>query len=188
MRGLSSETTRFVLLSLCLTLLLQPTAVADITGQYLEPITEESAQWTLMFMGQRVGPDHLYGNFTISVTFDTPPARVMFWISEEKMTDEGSYVVSYVLMNKTSAPYECNFSTLDYSVGEHEITRMVADTNTSGFTGGGNTYFFEYQDRSSEQILYTGATIGIYALSIAGIFVIGFVFYKFYKRSRKIPV
>lgn len=185
MRGSITRPTKFILLAIFLTLFLRPTVVADITGLYLEPITEESVQWTLMYMGQRVGPDHLYGNFTIGMTFDTPPALVIFWISNEEMIDEVSHKVWYILMNTTTAPYECNISTLDYSVGEHQIDRMVRETNTSPYVGGGNTYYFEHQDKSSEQYLYTGATVGISALSIAGVFAIGFVFYKLVKRGSK---
>lgn len=185
MRESVTRPTKFILLAIFLTLFLRPTVVADITGSFLDPITEESVQWTLMYMGQHVGPDHLYGNFMIGVTFDAPPSLVIFWISNEEMIDEVSHEVWYILMNKTSAPYECNFSTLDYSVGEHEITRYVKETNTSPYVGGGTTYFFEHQDRSGDQYLYTGATIGISALSIAGIFAIGFSFYKLYERSSK---
>jgi len=138
-----------------------------------------------MFMGQRVGPDHIYGNFTRGVTFNETPEYVEFWITDIEIIDDEEHTVQYLQMNCTAAPYEFSFSTLDWSEGEHDVVVMVAYPGLPGTSGGGRTYVFEHQDRSGEQVWYTGATIGIYILSIAVVFGIGFGFYKLYKRRPK---
>lgn len=186
MRGVPSKTIRFLLLTTCLILFLQPTSMAiEITGSYFEPITEDSVQWTLMFMGQPVGPDHIYGNFTLKLTFNEPPAQVRFWISTVIPENESHPTGWYEVLNTTSAPYECNISTLDYEIGKHLIRRMVRETNTSAFVGGDRTYFFEHQDKSIEQFLYTGATIVVYTVSMIGVVTLGYMSYKLIKKRSK---
>ncbi len=109
----------------------------------------------------------------------------MFWISDVIPENESHPTTWYIILNTTSGPYECNISTLDYAVGKHKINLWVRETNTSAYTGGGSTYYFEHQDRSGEQILYTSATIAVYAISIVGVFVIGYVSYRLLKRRSR---
>ena len=187
MRGISIRTTRVVLLAICLFLFIQPVATYQVSGRYLEPITNESKRWSLMFLNQRVGYDHLYGNFSYGRTYSEPPAYVVFFINETKVINEVEREFWYVINNATSEPYECNFSTFDYSIGIHEIMALSCDGPGEGLSGGGNYYFFEHQDRSSEQVLYTGASITIATAYIASLFGIGFASYRLFKWYSKRP-
>jgi hypothetical protein len=159
--------------------------MAQVSDSYFEPATEDSVRWTLRFMGQRVGPDHIYGNFTRGVTFDETPEYVEFWITDIEIIEGEEYKVHYLQMNCSAAPYEFSFSTLDWSVGEHDVEVMVSYPGLPGTSGGGRTYVFEHQDRSGDQLWYTGATIGIYTLAISGAVGIIFGSFKLYKRRSK---
>ena len=174
--------TRVVLLAFCLILFFQPTITAvEVTGYFFEPITEDSVRWTPIYMNQRVGPDHLYGNFSMGLTFDEPPEYVLFYIWQTRVVGDSEYSVMYWLENATSAPYECNFSTLDWSVGEHDVGYMKSDSHGSGLDGGGRTYFFEHQDKSGEQILYASASLTVITASLISLFGVGFACYRLAK-------
>ena len=162
-----------MLLCFCLVMFFQPTAMAQVSGGYFEPITEESARWNLYLFNQQVGSTHIYGNFTYGVTFDEDPLYVLFTIHN----DDGSTTQH----NATSEPFEFSFSTLDYSVGEHKLDRLAKETLGGSLVGGGITLFFEHQDKSFDQILYNGVSITIIAASIVAIFGIPFI----YKRRSK---
>jgi len=179
MRGKAARTGRIVLLTLCLILLFQPSATAiRVTGSFFEPITEDSVQWTLKYMNQRVGPDHLYGNFSMGLTFDEPPEYVLFYIWQTRVVNDSEYQVMYWLENATSAPYECNFSTLDWSVGEHDVGFLKSDSPNSGLDGGGRTYFFEHQDKSGDLVLYASASMTMLTAIAASIFGLVFACYN----------
>jgi len=173
MRGISTRQSRMILLGFCLVMFFQPTAMAQVSGGYFEPITDESAQWNLYSFNQQVGPTHIYGNFTYGVTFDEAPLYVLFTIHN----DDGSVTQH----NATSEPFEFSFSTLDYSVGEHDLDHLAKKTLGGALVGGGMPLFFEHQDKSFEQILYNGVSITIVAVSIVVIVGIPFV----YKRRSK---
>ena len=140
-----------------------------------------------MFLDEQVGYNHIYGNFSRGLTFVVPPAYVQFRISDIIVIDDVEHTIWYILANVTSEPYECNFSTLDYSIGPHKIDCMVCGGPGEGLVGGGTTFFFEHQDRSGEQVLYTGASITVAASIIASIFGLGFAFYKRVKWEWDLP-
>ena len=172
MRGVSIRRARMMLLCFCLVMFFQPTAIAE-DYLYFEPLTEESTRWNLYLFNQQVGPTHIYGNFTYGVTFDEAPLYVLFFVNNDDN--------STTLHNATSEPFEFNFNTLDYSVGEHELTRLEKQTVGGALVGGGMTLFFEHEDKSFDQILYNGVSIAIIAASIVAIFGIPFI----YKRRSK---
>ena len=180
MRAKTVRITKLALFSFCLVLLFQPATIAVVySGSHFEPMTEESKQWTLLFMNHRVGPNHIYGNFSYGYTFSEPPDYLEFWINNYNTSYSYADRWWVLTCNVTSAPYEWNFSTMDFEAGIHEI-RVVAWDDTGG-VGGGRTFFFEHQDKSGEQLLYTGASVAVTAACIVSLLGISFASYKFYK-------
>jgi hypothetical protein len=180
MREVSSGTTRLVLLVICMVLFSQSAAAFEVSGGYLEPRTDGSKRWAFLFLNQHVGYDHIYGNFSYGLTFVDPPAYVEFWISEFTVTDNVEDRVWDVIGNATSEPFECNISTLDYSVGPHWIEAQISAGPGTGRVGGGNIYFFEHQDNSGEQVLYTAASLSVITAIMVGIISIGFACYRLF--------
>jgi hypothetical protein len=185
MRGISKRTAGLVLLATYLALLFLPSAMAQVSSEYFEPLTDESKQWTLWFLNQQFYPDHIYGNFSYGQTYVEPPMYVLIYITDTIVIDDIEYEHWNILQNTTSAPYECNFSTLDYSIGLHRIGILTCYEPRGGLDGGGRTYFFEHQDRSGEQVVYTGASIAVVGANIASIFGVVFACYKVYKISKQ---
>ena len=107
-------------------------------------------------MNHQVGPNHIYGNFSYGFTFSEPPDYLEFWINNYNTSYSYADRWWVLTCNVTSAPYEWNFSTMDFEAGIHEI-HVIAWDDTGG-SGGGRTFIFEHQDKSSEQILYTSAS------------------------------
>ncbi|TFG28218.1 hypothetical protein EU527_17610 [Candidatus Thorarchaeota archaeon] len=178
MRANVVRTVRFALLASCLILFFQPVVTAQIVSTSFEPLTDDSKQWTFQFLNQRIGYDHIYGNFSLRVTFSEPVEYVIFNIFETEIIDDVEYTATYIIANVTSEPYECNFSTLDYSIGVHWVNQLVCYVPNSGVRGGGNRYFFEHQDKSGDQILYTRASAAVLAAIVATIFGADFAVYN----------
>lgn len=172
------RTVRFALLASCLILFFQPVVTAQIVSTSFKPLTDDSKQWTFQFLNQRIGYDHIFGNFSLGVTFSEPVEYVIFNIVETEIIDDVERTATYIIANLTSEPYECNFSTLDYSIGVHWVNRMVCYEPYSGLRGGGNRYFFEHQDKSGDQILYTNTSTIVLAAIVATIFGAAFAVYN----------
>ena len=176
-----------MLLAICMALFVQPTAMAQVSGGYFEPTTDESARWNLYFLSQQIGPTHIYGNFSHGFTFDEPRSEslyVEFRINNYNTSYPNADKWWILVHNASSEPFEWNFSTLDFEAGIHEIDVTawnLYDYDSGGVGLGGGTFFFEHEDRSGEQVLYTGASITVVVASLAGLVGAGFGCYKLFK-------
>jgi hypothetical protein len=148
-------------------------------GLTFEPNNDDSAVWTLSLLSQPLGPTHIYGNFSLRLVDPVDVNYVEFRVGDINNSETSSYLP--LVFNATSEPFGWNFSTLDFPIGVHTIDITAFNTEDNGvhYHGVTMTFFFEYQDKSADQIMYTGASLTIV---IAGICIVGFVSYELFKR------
>ena len=100
------------------------------------------------------GPLHLYGTFAINITDISFVNRVVIQNGND------------ILYDSSTAPFEWVFNTLDYPVGEYDltITAYSADGTPSSQTV---SYYFEHTDRSMEQQFGTTSSLEFALIIIA---------------------
>lgn len=175
---------RLALLVFFITIFLLPSTRAAFPEYELvfEPISDDSSVWTLNLLNQQVGPTHIYGNFSFRLVNPVNVSYVEFRVGEISDNESTWYWELPLMFNDTSEPFEWNFSTLDFSVGVHSIGVTAFNTEGNGvkYHGATATLFFEHQDRSGDQLLYTGVSIAIVAATIAAVGIVSYVIYRRY--------
>jgi hypothetical protein len=127
----------------------------------LQTLTAESVEWYKEPGSLALGPLHIYGNFSLSLTNDTFVDRVVFQIESSTWND-------------SSDPFSWEFSTLDFSIGEYTI--IVTAYSSEDVTDSKEvTYYFEHEDRHLESIV---PDVPIWVWLVVGVvfvLVLGFV-------------
>jgi hypothetical protein len=183
MIDLFNKGARLALLAFFFALFLLPTTRAAFPEYELvfEPTSDDASVWTLNLLNQQLGPTHIYGNFSFKLVNPVNVSYVEYRVGEIDDNESTWYWNLPLMLNDTSEPFEWNFSTLDFSVGVHSIGVTAFNTEGNGvkYHETTATLFFEHQDRSADQILYTGVSLTIV---ITGICIVGFVSYALFKR------
>ncbi|MGY5853183.1 MAG: hypothetical protein RTU92_06420 [Candidatus Thorarchaeota archaeon] len=174
----SKRTTLLVLVVFSIALSLMPLAGAQSPEYELlfQATTPDSIQWNSLWLGMGVEPIQIYGNFSISLIHPENVSYVEFRVGDNNESDPFDQQHWDLVLNATSQPFSWSFNTLDYPVGLHSIAFTAF--NTDGPTverGGVVTLYFEHQDRSLAQTLYSGLSITLVSLVVCVTIIVIFV-------------